>query len=556
MMFPTCKRTPCVGALICIATMLAYWNIVHNGFVSYDDVRYLIENDHVRTGLTIDGFFWALTATYDGNWFPLTWLSHMIDMSMFGANPLGHHLVSLGLHILNSLLLMRILVRMTGYFWRSAIVGALFALHPLHVESVVWAAERKDVLSALLFMLTIAGYIRFVARRTVFRYLTVVTLYACGLAAKSMLVSLPCVLLLLDFWPLRRWKPGRILDSDSSVPSLPMLVREKIPLAVLAAGTCLITVIVQRRGGAMNEPGVDSFAVNAAHAVTNYLTYLYKVVWPTDLAVLYPYVASVSVWRCIGAAALLSLITVSALRQWQKRPYFTVGWFWFLITMLPVIGLVRVGVHSIADRYTYIPITGLFILAVWAVADLLVRYRQGAITASLLVFPLVLILGAATWRQTAHWENSGTLFEHALRVTSENSVAHNNIASEMIKQGMYRQALRHLQEAIRINPSYTYAYINLGGALSGLGDLQGAIDAYKGALIHQPQPQFVPEVYYRLGMAYSYAGDMNQAFETYDILQRFDPAMAEALKRSLSIIERVQVSPAILNEPETRAVIK
>jgi cytochrome c-type biogenesis protein CcmH/NrfG len=556
MEFTARNKSLCAGALICMATVLAYGNVIHNDFVSYDDVRYLFENNHVRSGLSVDGILWALTATYDGNWFPLTWISHMADMSMFGPSPLGHHLVSLGLHILNSLLLMWILVRTTGYLWRGAIVAALFALHPLHVESVVWAAERKDVLSTLLFMLTIAAYTRYVADRTVFRYLSVVVLYACGLAAKPMLVSLPCVLLLLDFWPLGRWMPGKIPDTGSSAQSFPKLVGEKIPLAVLAAASCLITIIVQSRGGAMNEPGTDSLAVNAAHAVVNYSTYLYKAVWPADLAVLYPYVASVSVWKVTGSVALLSFITVMALRQWQKRPYCAVGWFWFLITMLPVIGLVRVGLHSTADRYTYIPITGLFIIAVWATADLLVRYRRGAVTAALLVFPLFSILGIATWKQTAHWKNASTLFEQALRVTSDNWVAHNSIASEMIKQGMYRQALRHVQEAIRINPSYTDAYMNLGGALSGLDDLRGAIDAYKEALLHQPQPQFVANAYYMLSMAYSYAGNMKQALETCEILRQLDPASADVLEKNLFIAARMQRNSADNSGSEKSAIIK
>jgi len=540
MAFTTRKKTFCAGALICMATVLAYGNVIHNGFVSYDDVKYLIENDHVRSGLTSDGILWALTATYDGNWFPLTWISHMADMSMFGANPLGHHLVSLGLHILNSLLLMWILVRTTGYLWRSAIVAALFALHPLHVESVVWAAERKDVLSALLFMLTISAYIEFVAKRTVFRYLAVVMLYACGLAAKPMLVSLPCVLLLLDFWPLNRCKPEDESVSGLSTQPLKALICEKIPLAVLAVASCIITISVQRRGGAMNEPGVDSPLANAAHAAINYLRYLCKTVWPADLSVLYPYVEKVSVWSVLGSFALLLGITLMVIRQWRSQRFYAVGWFWFLVTLVPVIGFVRVGVHSIADRYTYMPITGLFILAVWATADLLLRYRTGTKIVTFLVFVLLSIIGTATWKQAAHWKNSSTLFEQALRVTSDNSVAHNNIASEMIKQGMYRQALPHVQEALRINSAYTYAYINLGLALSAIGDLQGAIDAYKNALLRKPQPQFVPEVYYRLGMAYSYAGSMKQAFEISEILRQFDPAMAEVLKRNLIIAERMQ----------------
>lgn len=556
MVFNTRKKTLCVGALICIATFLAYGNVGQNGFVSYDDVSYLVGNDHVRSGLTVEGFLWAMTATYDGNWIPLTRLSHMADMSMFGVNPLGHHLVSLGLHVINALLLMRILFRTTGYLWRSAIVAALFALHPLHVESVAWAAERKDVLSALLFMLTITAYIRYVAGRTVMRYLAAVMLFAFGLAAKSMLVSLPCVLLLLDFWPLNRRGTGDDAASRLAEEPLSALILEKIPFVVLAAATSFITVIVQKKGGAMNEPGIDSPLVNAAHASINYLRYLYKTIWPADLAVLYPYEETAPAWQVAGAVIVLVCLTFLVLRQWRTRPCYTVGWLWFLITMIPVIGFVRVGVHSIADRYTYIPLIGLFIMAVWATAEVWPRRRTGAVAASFLVLTLFILLGMATRKQTACWKDSSTLFEQALRVTSNNGVAHNSLASEMIKQGKYRQALLHVQEALRINPSYTNAYINLGGALSGLDDLQGAIAAYKEALLHQPQPQFVPDVYYRLGMAYVYAGDWNMAYGTHELLQQIDPGMADALMKNLVITEKMQKYPAVHNDSTTRVVTR
>ncbi len=496
-----CKTNILVSIFIVFATFLAYWHILHNGFVGYDDVTYLMENDHVRAGLSVGGVIWAFSSSYDANWIPLTWLSHMADMSMFGPDPLGHHLVNLLLHIANVLLLHRLLTGMTGAVWRSAAVALLFALHPLHVESVAWAAERKDVLSTLFFMLTITAYLRYVAKRTVLRYLSVVVLYACGLLAKPMVVSLPFVLLLLDTWPLRRLAFAKTGQNNAVWMGTPALWLEKLPLVILAAVSCVVTFIVQRTGGAVNDTVNSPFSENAAHAACNYVTYLCK--------------------------------TLLAIWQWDRKPYLAVGWFWYLITMVPVIGLVRIGIHSIADRYTYIPLIGIFIMAVWELAHFLELKRHGKVIAALLTIVLFPTLGAATYKQAGYWHDSISLFEHTLNVTMDNWVIHNNLAAEMIKYGMNRKALWHVNEAIRIKPDYATAYQNLGALLSSLNDEAGAIRAYRSALEHNPK---FTEAYYQLSLTYFQAGDHTAAFETCEALARLDPALALSLKKYLILI--------------------
>ena len=516
------NKTVLLGTLICCVTLLAYQGILHNRFIGYDDLEYLIVNNHVSAGITWDGFLWALTATYDGNWFPLTWLSHMADMSLFGANPVGHHLVGLSLHICNTLLLFRILIRATGSVRRSAVVAALFALHPLHVESVVWAAERKDLLSTLFFMLTISAYLGYVSRRSVHRYLGVMALYACGLASKPMLVSLPLILLLLDFWPLRR------MGSEQK-PPLSLMV-EKLPLMILSAASCILTFIVQKNGGAVNDLTRSSVGENIIHALVNYVGYLSKTFLPTDLAIIYPYVPTLSAWHLTGAVTLLLVITTLAIRKRRTHPYGIVGWSWFLITMLPVIGLVRVGAHSIADRYTYIPLIGIFIALVWTIAGQLGQSKRGDAVALLLVVLIVTPLSLLTARQTGYWRDSFTLFEHTLKVTDDNWLAHNNLAAEFMDHQQYRQALYHVRESLRINPEYSDAYLNLGKIYMCLGNATLAVQAYRDALAHNRSN---PEACYKMALFYFESGNIQSALELQRIVERIDRTRGDALKKIL-----------------------
>lgn len=530
-MIPNVREpTLLTSILIVISTFLAYQGILQNGFVSYDDLKYLSDNNHIRAGLSLDGIIWAFSSSYDANWIPLTWVSHMVDVSLFGINPLGHHLVNLLLHIANALLLHWLLVRTTGAVWRSAAVAALFALHPLHVESVAWAAERKDVLSALFLMLTITMYLRYVANRTTARYLAVIALYACGLAAKPMLVSLPFVLLLLDAWPLRRYISAKTRWNSTKMSLLSLFI-EKLPLIFLSIASCAITFIVQQKGGAVNDSIASPFSENVAHAMYNYLTYLSKTFWPSDLAVLYPYVHELSVWKLGGAIVFLALLTTLVIWQWNNRPYLAVGWFWFLITMVPVVGFVRIGVHSIADRYTYIPLIGIFIMLVWELANFLEFKRCGSVIATLLAIIIFPSLSVATWKQTGYWKDSISLYEHTLNVTRDNWLIHNNLATEMTKRGLNSKAMWHFNEAVKINPDYVTAHQNRGSVLMLTGDIYGAIRAYQSVLKVNPN---LEDPYYQLSILFSRIGDNKSAYKAYEALERINPVKAHTLRELLT----------------------
>lgn len=530
---PTTPRIQSIiaGLLLCIATLLSYRAVLHNGFVSFDDIEYLFDNQRVSAGLSLDSLTWALTATYEANWFPLTWVSHMADMSLFGANPFGHHLMSLVLHTLNVILLQLIFTRMTGSVWRSAAVAAIFALHPLQVESVAWIAERKNVLSTLFFMLTIIAYLRYIRKRTIFSYAGVLVVYACGLASKPMLVTLPFILLILDVWPLGRTGTGNVDHGLENGKGITALIKEKIPLLALAVSLCIITVIVQLGGGAIKGFGAGSLAENAAHALVNYVRYMFTVLWPADLAVMYPYVKQLPLWQPLGAAALLALITVLTIRSLPNRPYWAFGWLWFIITLAPVVGFIRIGAHSIADRYTYIPLIGISVAVVWTVADLLANVRYGK---TVEVMGAVLLYGAlsvATTNQVGYWKDSISLFEHAIAVTKDNWLAHNNISVELVKRGQIAQAYQHVRESIRINPENADAYYNLGKIYSNLGDDAQAIHAYKAALAFKPD---YGNAYLKLAMIYLEAGDATSALAMYRTLERIDHGKADLIKSYLT----------------------
>lgn len=523
----------CAALLITAATLASYLTVLGNGFVSYDDVKYIIENDHVSVGLTLDGLRWALTSTYDANWFPVTWLSHMADVSMFGFAPRGHHLVSLLLHCANALMLTWLLAHLTGQLLRSAVAGLLFAIHPIHVESVAWIAERKDVLSTLFFMLTVIVYIAYTRRPAAGRYLAALLLYALGLASKPMLVSLPLVLLLLDFWPLRRLRPEETDRDSRAAGGIIPLFREKIPFFVLSGASCILTYAVQSAGAAVNSLAISPPSENAAHAMVNYVRYLGKAVWPTDLAVLYPYVQELPYWQTAGSIVILVLITAWVYLARLEKPYLLFGWLWFLVTMAPVAGFVSIGVHSIADRYTYIPLTGLSVMAVWLAADLSGHKTTARIGGGICVIALLFCLGAATRIQTGYWKDSVSLFEHTLAVTRDNWVIHNNLAAVLLNDNQPQKALSHLLETIRIVPGHANAYSNLGALYSSTGDIGRAIRAYRTAIELNPA---LKEAYFYLCMAQLRAGEVNAAGETHAALKRVDPDMARSIDSYIRIV--------------------
>jgi hypothetical protein len=531
----------CASLLIVIATFWAFHGILNNGFISYDDVKYLIENDQIAAGLTVQGLRWAMTSTYDANWFPLTWFSHMADISMFGLNPRGHHLVNLLLHTANALLLFRIFTRLNGPVVRSACVALLFALHPLHVESVAWAAERKDVLSTLFFMLTISAYITYTIKRTASRYCFALLLYILGLASKPMLVSVPLVLLLLDAWPLGRFRNKSQRSETDATATARQLFVEKIPFFILSAASCIATYTVQSTGVGPSSTAVSPLSGSTfSHAMVNYVQYLYKSFWPVDLAILYPYSEGLALWQIAGSIVLLSLITLWSCYQWNQKPYLFIGWAWFLVTIAPVVGFVRIGVHSIADRYTYIPLIGIAIMVVWTVADVLQKRSWGNIAATVTILVTFTCLGATTLRQTRYWKDSTALFEHTLSVTDNNWAIHNNLAAVQLNNNQKQEALKHLRESLRILPTNPVTHSNLGSYFNSIGDLDNAIRAFQIAI--ELNPSFA-DAYYHLSIAQLAAGNRNAAYETYLTLAEINPALAESLKNYIYLVSQPGKSP-------------
>jgi tetratricopeptide (TPR) repeat protein len=449
----TVARKVFVGALLLLAIFAVYGQVVHHDFIQLDDNAYLLDNSHVRSGITPENITWAFTTFHASNWHPLTWLSHMADVQFFGMNPGRHHLINVALHMVNTLLLFQLLCRITGAFWRSAAVAALFAVHPLHVESVAWVAERKDVLSALFFMLTLNFYAGYAEQRKRTYYVLALFAFAMGLMAKPMLVTVPFVLLLLDYWPLLRIHDGDY-SKNSTAPWRPLttLLLEKIPFLIFAAATCAVTIAAQQNAMASLESRLLSDRL--ANAVVAYLSYLGKLLWPLNLAVFYPFPKFYPLWHPLMAGALLVAISLFVIRVRQRRPYLFVGWFWYLGTLVPVIGILMVGLQAMADRYTYLPMIGIYILAVWGAHDMFakVSYRRSVlIFLAVVLFPL---LSVVSWRQVGFWRNTTTLFSHAIDVTSGNYLAHYILGRELVKAGQYNQARRHFDEAEKIAPWY------------------------------------------------------------------------------------------------------
>lgn len=528
------KKIILAGILVSLATLIAYWNVQYNSMIGYDDVKYLIENEYVRSGLSINSIKWALTTTYDANWFPITWLSHMLDMTLFGNNPLGHHLENLILHISNALLLLYILNRLTGRIWRSTAVALLFSLHPLHVESVAWIAERKDVLSTLFFLLTIRAYVEYVKRDASYHYWIAILLYLCGLMSKPMLVSLPFVLLLLDLWPLGRLPHNSAVVSEKSSCNILTLLREKTPFVLLSIASCIVTINVQKNGGGMTEATNQSFINNLLHALFNYTIYMRKTFWPSDLAVIYPYVDEIPVWMMTGAATIVIGLSFTAIVVRKRMPYFTIGWFWFLVTMAPVSGIVRIGVHSITDRYTYIPLIGVFIIVVWVLSEIFSGKRHAKVILATISVAVMIPLAVLTWKQTTYWKDSIALFKHTLDVTGNNWVAHNNLGAELLKYTRIQEADWHIREAVRLNPESESAAFNLGHVLKRQGDQRGAIDAYLKVIKINPARS---DAYFEAGSTCLQIGEETIAYEILDALNEIDPDMASALNKYFILIK-------------------
>jgi Flp pilus assembly protein TadD len=469
------KPTSGAGTLWIALTLIAlnaivYAPVLHHDFVSFDDPIYVTQNPHISKGLTADGIAWAFTSGYAGNWHPITWLSHMLDVQLFGLNPGGHHLTNLLFHTANTVLLFVLLFRMTGILGPCAFVAALFAVHPAHVESVAWVAERKDVLSAFFLILTVGAYVEYVRRPHRNRYAAMLALYALGLMAKPMLVTLPVVLLLLDVWPLRRTTfPGSLRSGAKGI------FREKAPLFALAAASSLVTFLVQRRSGFVQTIAGLPLASRIANALVSYAAYAVTLVWPSGLGVYYPFSLAIPAWKLAGACAALAGISILVYRHAGRHPYLAVGWLWYIVTLLPVIGIVQVGEQSMADRYTYIPSVGLFIIAAWAATDFPARGKFARTGLAAAGAAVVALFAVAARAQTRHWQNGVTLWTRTLAVTTNNYVGHSQMAYNMRQAGKPEEAIAQYNEALRINPDFALAHQGLGVTLSELGRYDEAI---------------------------------------------------------------------------------
>ena len=515
--------------LLAAVTLVAYIRVGTFDFDNYDTARYIYENSTVKKGITVEGIIWAFTTTDVSNWHPLTWLSHMLDVQLYGLEPGPHHLTSLLFHIANTVLLFLIFSRMTGKLWPSSLVAALFAIHPLHVQSVAWLAERKDLLCTFWGLLAILSYIRYVRLPGLGRYIPVVLCFVLGLMAKPMIVTLPFVLLLLDYWPLQRMQffstPTESNSSAAQRSALFSLVVEKIPLFLVAAGSCVITIYAQSSGGAVSSLGSYPLHVRILNALVAYASYIGKMFWPVELAVFYPHPGIWSLWQILASVVLIAALTILSIRCIRSRPWLMVGWLWYLGTLVPVIGLVQVGAQAMADRYTYIPLIGIFIMLSWFMSDIVnrrrIRWQTAAVVASAVLGGLAVI----NWMQLGYWKNSTTLFERALKVTENNYVAHNNLGHRMMELGKTDEAVKQYKKALESNPSFETAHLNLGFIYSGQGKMEAAIHHYSRAIEINPNYAMA---YTNLGNVLYRLGKNNQAVPNYVKAIRIDANYAEA----------------------------
>ena len=517
-----------ICGFIVLATIIVYGQIRTHDFIGYDDDKYVTQNRFVSQGLSREGVIWAFSSTHASNWHPVTWLSHMLDVELFGMNAGAHHLTNLFFHILNSLLLFTVFRKMTARVWQSAIVALLFALHPLHVESVAWVAERKDVLSTFFWLLTIWSYARFARNPVMVRYLAVVGFFAIGLMAKPMVVTLPFVLLLLDYWPLNRFKAGQT-NNHTGKPDLGLallrLVYEKIPLFVLAGLSCGVTFMAQKKGEALGLLDVHPLTMREANAVASYVKYIQKLIWPHDLAILYPYPEVITAGQVLAGWAVLGCITFLAVRYCKRLPWLFVGWFWYVGTLVPVIGLVQVGVQAMADRYTYIPFIGLFLILTWGAPLLIGKWHYKNIALSVITTVIFFVLITTTWTQVSYWKNSIRLFEHALRVTKLNYVIHNNLGFELVLQNQKDQAIKHYKQALRINPEFEQTHVNLGSVLFSQAKIEESFAYYQAVL--KVRPEFA-RVHYNFGVLLLKIGRIDEAIVHFQETLRIKPGYAEA----------------------------
>jgi tetratricopeptide (TPR) repeat protein len=528
---------PLYGFLI-IAILAVYWPVLNCEFVKYDDDKYVTENPNLKRGITRESVVWAFSSHHFHMWHPLTSLSHLLDCELFGLNPTWHHLTNLLLHITSTLLLFGILKRMTAAFWPCLFVALAFAVHPLNVESVAWIAERKNVLSAFFWMLSIAVYIRYAERPGVVRILLLVLVFALATMTKPMVVTLPFVLLLLDYWPLGRlqWKrrgeqedlsASKAGQTRSQGVSIWCLLLEKTPLFLLTIGLSAVTYIAQQRGGVVSDFGNISLKYRAANALVSYVTYIGKMIWPSRLAVFYPHpFDKLPLWQVIISALLLLIVTIAVILLIRRRKFLAVGWLWYVGTLVPVIGLVQVGAQARADRYTYLPFIGLFIIIAWGLPDVLAKWRYRKITLRAAAMAALLALSVCTRMQLRHWQNNELLFEHAINVTSDNFVMCNNYANILDKTGQAEKAIEHFNEALRMRPNSPEVHSNLGNTLRRINRIDEALVHYQKAIKLKPD---LAEAHYNMAISLAKQGKNDEAIVKYLDALQFRPNDVDTL---------------------------
>ena len=508
--------------VLAVVTLAVFWQVNQYDFV-FDDVVYVTENSHIQSGITPDGFRWAFSTKDTGLWNALVWLSFMADYQLFGLNAGGYHQTNRILHILSALLLFWLFCRMTGAVWKSAFVAALFALHPLHVESVAWVSERKDVLSAFFWMLTLCLYVYYTEKPVIKRYLLVLFGFACALMSKPMVVTLPIIMILMDYWPLKRFesKKGNLFLWQ---------LREKIPFFILSAVIVIITLYNPNIPNMQDTPDLKQFSLisRLANAPVAFVTYLEKTFWPHDMAVFYPFSEQLPLWQVLGASLLIILISAAVIIMAKRFPYLFVGWLWFSITIAPVIGIIQISLatpYTMADRYHYLPSIGLAVMMAWGIPTLI---RSKEIRKKIL-FPagiiFLAIMAFLSWNQCGYWTNSFTLFSHALWATKNNYLAHNKIGLALDEKGRNNEAIYHYNKAIHIKPDYAFAYNNRGISYSELGQYQQAIKDFNKAI--SIRPTYV-DAYNNRGINYGNFGQYQQAIEDYNKAIRLKPNYADA----------------------------
>jgi hypothetical protein len=470
---------------LALSTFVVYWQVLNHDFIDFDDGLYVTENKNIQAGLTFKAIKWAFTTNQAYNWHPLTWLSHILDCQLFGLRPTGHHFTNVLFHIVNTLLLFLVFRQMTANLWRSAFIAALFALHPLHVESVAWVSERKDVLSTFFWLLTMWFYIRYARWPQFVTYLPVMLTLALGLMAKQMLVTLPLVLLLLDYWPLQRFKfpPQKRRKGVFKPASFSSCFVEKLPLLALSVIASIIVFLVQSKVALVRSTLQIPVGYRIANALIAYGKYILKMFWPATLGILYPHpLTDISLWLTFAAGLLLLCISIVVVRFYRTCPWLIVGWLWYLGTLVPVIGLVQVGLQAMADRYTYIPLIGLFLIITWTIADLLpqIKYKNTILTAGAL--SVLSALSVLTYLQLSYWKDSIALFEHTVAVTKNNDILHYNLGLLFVQKGRTDDAIEHWSQAVKIKPDQPTIHKNLAILLARQGKIDQAIEHYRQVL--------------------------------------------------------------------------